>query len=381
MIMSTRRSRAGIGRCPSNHRFVLRVLTLLAMSAPAAAQDRVPARALGPREAVATETFSQVRGFRELSDGRLIISDQRERKIMLLDLVKRTATPVGRPGPGPAEHQLATDLLPTASDTTLLIDVGRGTENLSIITPDGRIDGSVRLPDGARSTYLWGADRDGVLYFSVRTIRTDPSEPAPDSASVLQVDLKRNQAAIGFRFRATPRDPRAPNPYNPGVQWTIAPDGRVAIVDFEPYQVTWIAPDGRGTVGPEIPYERVPVTRRDRDEFRDLARRISGLGQGGVSTTGGRAAAPPEPTFPSHKPVFFGNDAAMVAPNGELWVRRAQPAGEDAPVHEIIDGAGRRIATITLPPNTRLLDLGRHGVYLARYDDDDLIHIERYRYP
>lgn len=379
--MSMQRSRAGIDRCASNHRFVLRVLTLLAMALPVAAQDGVPARALGPREAVATETFSQVRGFRELSDGRLIISDQRERKLVLLDLVRQTATHVGRPGPGPGEHQLATDLLPTASDTTLLIDVGRGTENLSIITADGRIDGSVRLPDGASSTYLWGADRAGVLYFSVRTIRTDPSEPAPDSASVMRVDLTRNQAAIGFRFRATPRDPRAPNPYNPGVQWTIAPDGRVAIVDFEPYQVTWIAPDGRRTVGPRIPFDPIPVTRRDREEFRELARRISGLGQGGVSTTGRRAAAPPEPAFPSHKPPFFGNDAVMVAPNGDLWVRRAQPAGEDAQVHDIIDGAGRRIATITLPPNTKLLDLGQHGAYLARYDEDDLIHIERYRYP
>jgi hypothetical protein len=321
-----------------------------------------------------------VRGFRELSDGRLIVSDQRERKIVLLDLARQTATPVGRPGPGPAEHQLATDLLPTASDTTLLIDVGRGTENLSIITPDGRIDGTVRLPDGARSTYLWGADGNGILYFSVRTVTTDPSRSLPDSSSVMRVDLVRNEAEIAFRFRRTLRDPRAPNPYNPGIQWTIAPDGRIAIVDFEPYQVTWIAPDGRRTVGPEIPYQRIPVTQRDRDEFRDLARRISGLGSGGVSTTGGAAAAPPQPEFPPHKPPFFGNDAARVAPNGELWVRRAQAAGEPAPVHDIIDATGRRIATITLPPSTKLLELGKHGIYLARYDEDDLIHIERYRY-
>jgi hypothetical protein len=351
------------------------------LSLTAAAQESVASRRLGPRDAVGSETFSQVRGFRELSDGRLIISDQRERKVVLLDLVRQTATPVGRPGPGPAEHQLATDLLPTGSDTTLLIDVGRGTDHLSIITPDGRIDGSLRLPDGTNSTYLWGADHAGILYFSVRTIRADPSQPAPDSGSVMRVDLTRNEARIAFRFRATRRDPRSPNPYNPGVQWTIAPDGRVAIVDFEPYQVTWIATDGRRTVGPEIPYERIPVTQRDRDEFRDLARHISGLGTSGVSSAGGAASAPPQPAFPSHKPPFFGNEAGMVAPNGELWVRRAQAAGEKAPVHDVFDGAGRRVATITLPPNTKLLDLGRHGVYLARYDDDDLIHIERYRYP
>jgi hypothetical protein len=34
-----------------------------------------------------------------------------------------------------------------------------------------------------------------------------------------------------------------------------------------------------------------------------------------------------------------------------------------------------------LPADTKLLALGAHGVYLAHYDDDDLIRIERYRYP
>lgn len=365
----------------SSARLVRRASLLVAcLTIPAGAQGRVEPRQLGPREHVGSETFSQVRGFRELSDGRLLITDQREDKIVLLDLARQTATRVGRRGPGPGEHQIATDLYPTGSDTTLLMDVGRAPDVLTIITPDGTIDGSVRLPAGARRSYLWGADGTGTLYFSVPTIITDPSQRLADSGSVMRVDLKRNEASIAFRTRRTPRDPRAPNPYNPGVQWTIAPDGRIAVVDFEPYQVTWIAPDGRRTVGPEIPYERIAVTQRDRDEFRDLARRISGLGSGGVSTTGGAAAAPPQPAFPSHKPPFFGNDAARVAPNGELWVRRAQAAGELAPVHDIIDATGRLIATVTLPPNTKLLELGRHGIYLARYDEDDLIHIERYRY-
>lgn len=68
----------------------------------------------------------------------------------------------------------------------------------------------------------------------------------------MRVDLKRNEARIAFRVRATRRDPNAPDPYNTGVQWGVARDGRIAIVDFEPYQVTWVAPDGRRIVGPEI---------------------------------------------------------------------------------------------------------------------------------
>lgn len=128
------------------------------------------------------------------------------------------------------------------------------------------------------------------------------------------------------------------------------------------------------------PYEKIPVTRRDREEFGDLARRICGLGAAGGGASGGAQGERAAAAFPAQKPPFFGNHAVLIAPNGELWVRRAQAAEERAPMHDIIDGAGRRIATVILPANTQLLALGRRGVYLARYDEDDLIRIERYGY-
>lgn len=354
---------------------------LSGLSRTGAAQERVPARTLGAREAEGAETFSQVRGFRELSDGRVLITDQRERKIVMLDFDRSTATRVGREGPGPGEYQIATDLIGMPGDTTLLGDVARGLDLLSVITPDGRIEGSRRLPAGTRFTYVFGVDAAGRLFVPQSVVRMR-GQPAPDSVPIVRVDFGRNRADTAFYLPTVTRNPAAPNPYNPRHQWAIAPDGRAAIVDVERYQVTWIAPNGTRAVGDPIPFEPLAVTQRDQDEFRELTRRVSGLGQSGVSRVGdGAAPARRAMTFPSHKPPFFGNDAAMIAPNGELWVRRAQRAGEKAPLHDIIDGTGHRIATITLPPDTKLLALGTRGIYLARYDADDLIHIERYRYP
>ena len=260
-------------------------------------------------------------------------------------------------------------------------DVGRGLDILSVVTPDGKIEGTRRLPEGTRFTYIFGVDAAGFLYVPHGAMRIG-NQPTPDSVPVARLDLRHNEVDTAFFVRTVPRDRTAPNPYNPRHQWAIGRNGRAAIVDVERYQVTWIAPDGRRTVGEPIPYERLDVTRRDQEEFRELARRVSGLGTAGVARVGGGApGAPPPMTFPSHKPPFFGNDAVMIAPNGELWVRRSQRAGERAPLHDIIDGTGKRVATITLPPDTKLLALGTHGIYLARYDDDDLIHIERYSYP
>jgi hypothetical protein len=358
------------------------LLVLLVAAATLVAQEAVPSRALGTREAEGAETFSQVRGFRELSDGRVLITDQRERKIVLLDLTRGTAMRVGREGPGPGEYQMAIDLVAMPGDTTLLGDVGRGLDILSVITPDGKISGSKRLPEGSRFSYLFGVDAAGRIHVAQTIFRT-AGEPAPDSQPILRLDLRRNVADTAFFVRTIPRNPAAPNPYSPRHQWAIGRDGSAAIVDVEKYQVTWITTDGRRTTGAPIPFEPIAVTQADHDEFRELAIRLGGIGQSGMARVGGASgsASLPAPAFPSHKPPFLGNDATMIAPNGELWVRRSQRAREKAPRHDIIDRNGQRIATVTLPPNTKLLALGVHGIYLARYDEDDLIHIERYAYP
>ncbi|NOT07903.1 MAG: hypothetical protein HOP28_06820 [Gemmatimonadales bacterium] len=363
-----------------NRRFAAVALLVLAYSTAANAQQRLPARLLGPVEAVGSEPFSQVRGFRELSDGRVIVTDQREKKIVLLDLAKKTAVSIGRVGGGPGEFQTATDLIGMPGDTTLLIDVGRGLDRLSVILPDGKIDGSVILPQNTWTSYLFQVDRAGRLYFPERVISASGGAPR-DSVPVLRVDLRRKSVDTAFSVRAVRRGPGVPSdPYNPRPQWAVDANGRAAVVEVEDYRVTWIAPDGKRTRGAPISFERLAVTERDKEEFRALARRISGLGTG-LATPTGTAARPPALEFPEYKPPFFGNNAVMFAPNGELWVRRSQPASEKGLVHDIIGAAGVPVATITLPVNTVLLALGVRGVYLAHYDDDDLIRIERYRYP
>lgn len=347
---------------------------------PGLRAQQVPERSLGPREAQSSETFSQVRGFRELSDGRLLVTDQIEKKIVLLDLDRHTATRVGRVGHGPGEYTIALDLIAMPHDTTLLSDIGRGLDYLAIITPDGTLDGAFHMPEGLHSSYIFAADRRGNLYVP-ETVGRRLGEALPESTVVVRVDVRHQRADTAFWVRTVPRNPNGPlNPYNPRNQWTVGADGRIAIVDVTDYHVTWITPDGKRMEGAPIPYKRLAVTAKDEEEFRALARRVGGLGIAGISTTGGGARRPAQ-ELPSHKPPFFGNDALHIAPNGELWVRRAQPAGETRPLHDIIDGSGRRAATVRLPADTKLLALGEHGVYLAHYDQDDVIRIERYRYP
>jgi hypothetical protein len=71
-------------------------------------------------------------------------------------------------------------------------------------------------------------------------------------------------------------------------------------------------------------------------------------------------------------------NAATVAPNGELWVRRTQSASDDAPFYDVFDGKGQLVGHVRLPKGTRLAGFGKSSVYLVRLDADDLQYLQRY---
>ena len=66
--------------------------------------------------------FTQIRGTRELSDGRVIVSDRLDKGVVVADFSRGTITRIGRTGSGPAEYRLPTSLSPMPSDSTLLSD-------------------------------------------------------------------------------------------------------------------------------------------------------------------------------------------------------------------------------------------------------------------
>lgn len=57
------------------------------------------------------EPFSQVRAVRELPNGRVLVTDQNEKRIYIADFATKTRTPLGTVGPGPQEYALVLALL------------------------------------------------------------------------------------------------------------------------------------------------------------------------------------------------------------------------------------------------------------------------------
>lgn len=367
------------------------VLSLAPQDPPEQRFDQ-PARLL-PHE------FTQVRGLRELPDGRVLITDRLDEKLLLADFTRGTTTLIGRTGAGPAEYRLPGVVHAWPGDSSLVFDEGNA--RLFIVGPDFRIHRSfsARRAGTPYTIYARGTDRSGNVYFEIPAWAAGPNAPRTDSVWVARLDLRADKLDTLARIlgsRALPPGPRMrPSipfvTFAPQDTWQVAPDGALGIVRSRDYHLEW---HGSGTVrsGRPVPHTREKVTRADR---MDAARNFtvnSGIG-GKASGANAPSAMSPVPAsmltdssiaemadhdaFAETLPPFAAR-VPRLAPEGVLWVERAQHAGQPARF-DLFDRNGERVGRAVLPAGRRLLGLGRGTLYLVATDDDGVERVERYR--
>jgi hypothetical protein len=391
-----------------------RLLALLSVASTLAARPviaQAPVRTLAKPDAEYAEPFTQINGVRELRDGRVIVSDVREKTVQIVDLKAGSAQKIGREGSGPGEYAMPARLLGLPGDTSVVYDPLN--RRFLVIGPDGKAGafasyekpgtGPTRISTGARYT-----DSRGRLYSVGPNFSIGPNgEPSSaDTAPILRLDratmktdtvafvrtptttIRTSQGGTNISVRAG-----GGNPFVAVDEWAVTPDGRVAVIRASDYHVDWYGPAGQKSSGPAVAYEKLKVTEDDKKAFRD--RRANGGGNAFVITQrdgpGGASSsasvAPPsniqlpEPTdWPDVKPAFTGN-AAIAAPNGNVWVLRTRAAKDKIPTYDVFDATGRVVSRVALPADTRLVGFGTNTVYLARSDEDDLQYLQRYRLP
>jgi hypothetical protein len=171
-------------------------------------------------------------------------------------------------------------------------------------------------------------------------------------------------------------------------------DGRVAVLRVKDYRVEWVGGDGPPVRGANTPFRPVRVTSAEREAFFASQTRPGNIitrGPVGGGAAPGAPRAAPAPRgdpfadipveWPDYKPPFLaGAGAALVAPDGRLWVLTTRAHDDPAPSYDVFDAAGKRVERIVLPANTRLAGFGRGVVYLVRSDGDDLQWLSRHRF-
>lgn len=353
--------------------------------------DRAPRR-ISERPQEFPETFTSVRSLTALPDGRLVMSDASEKKLFLLDFAKGNATPISRTGTGPREYQDPGGTYRAAKGGVVLYDQRQ--RRFLPITPSGQLQDVVALPMTPTS---WGASDEGPDSFvpdSLGNLYTEGERRfngvAQDSIPLLRID-KRGVVSDTVGYLRQPERKSLPSS-QPGVSmsqmvvfspqdvWAVAADGAVAVVKTQPYRVDWFTPGTKVVRGAPIGFTPLRSTRADRDSIAAIGGRGSAprIGRNGQS----QAIPMPktEPLMRESKPAF-GRQVPRIDERGRLWVERSKAADAVSRVYDIFDRRGQLFDRVELPAGSRLVGFDATSIYTVRKDDDDLLHLQRFRMP
>jgi hypothetical protein len=345
--------------------------------------------------AESADGFTMIGGVRELSSGKVLVSDPMERSVQLVDLTAGTAVKVGREGQGPGEYSFPGELLPLPADTTLLVD--RMNRRFLFILPNGKTGESLAYPAdlglGVDPRFVDGAGR---IYFQGSLLpaggRLEGSVTTPDSVPLLRWDRRSRLDTVAFlKVPAMNLHTSGGSgarmvmmrsqPFSPEDAWAVARDGRLAVARVADYHIDWFSPSKQKTSGPANRFERLRVNEADKEAQRRAMRNPRVFVSGGAGG-GSRAAPPPpadmpEPEYPEFKPPFPGR-SAWVAPDGNLWLLRSRLGGDPVPTLDVFDARGNLVGKVTIPRDRRVVGFGANSVYMAKTDGDDLQWLERY---
>lgn len=378
-------------------RSLLLLPLLVALPFRAAGQTTpVPTSTLGRPERVFAEPFSQIAGARELADGRLIVSDRVEDRVVVIDPRTGARLRVGGAGSGPAEYRRPGRLMPMLGDSLMLVD--EGNERMLVIAPDLRIVRTLRLdaPGVPVSLSPRGVDAAGRFYCQVPHWASATFGDRGDSVPLVRVTPGTRRVEIltwVLGIADPPGNVRYGMPYVPfslADGWALSPDGTIILARVGDFHIERIR-DGHVERGPATAYPALPVTEADKIAYTREFMENSGIG--GKGTGGASVGAVPADwltdasirhlvetnLYATTKPPFTDRPP-LLASDGTLWVERSTALGE-AGSWDLFDRSGRVVRHLRLPPARQLLFLGRGGIYLTATDADGVERVERYPYP
>ena len=367
----------------------------------------VPVRTLARPDVELSESFTVISSIRELSDGRVIVADNREKQLHLADLKRQQVSPIGREGGGPAEFGSIGRLYALGGDVTLLYDFVNN--RFLVIGPDGKPTGTRPIDYGPYSENegLLAFDAAGRIFLSVRPkgsreeggvqaiVRYDPQRKKADTITsvTLPTGIRTGASDIGNGLLKMFTN----MPFAAQDVVAVGLDGSVGVVRASDYHVEWFGANNRKVAGSATPFEAVRITAAEKRAFLEQQIRPGAInvraqpGAKAAPIARGSGAVPgsamtPEALddrgmeWPARKPPFLAG-AARIDRTGRLWVQRTSTHDDKQVRFDVFDANGKLTMKVVLPPKTALAGFGNGTVYLSRADDDELRYLQRYTLP
>jgi hypothetical protein len=356
---------------------------------------------LPPASATIDEEFSSVGSVRELSDGRVLVTDPSEGRIVVIDMRVGSVIKIGRRGHGPNEYQLIGPLFSLGGDSSLMADFAQhrwllfsGPSIVATLPPDTPIIKAIKV-------MAKGADALGNVWIAVSprelesapvgTVTFGPSDSdfvvrgnrvTAKLDTVTQVRVAPSRRTVRINSQGRPGFTMGYPPLSVGEEAVLFPDGWFAVARLDPYRVDWISPDGRVNPGSPIPVTPIKVTTAEKEAYHarragssDLPRMISQQAKDRIQLA--RQAV--QDQWPAEFPPFA--NGLIAGGEGNLWLRHVISMNYTNNRYDVVDRRGRLIGVVALDKGERIVAVSRTSVYVAWKDPDDIERLRRHPLP
>jgi hypothetical protein len=272
--------------------------------------------------------------------------------VAIVDLSRRTATPVG--GPGSRELSHPANIF-AAQDTLYIEDWGL--RRLTLWSPPHHLARAIPAPAITRGSLPRSRDAAGRFYVdlypapgpdgsgnrdSAAVVRSDPRLTRIDTlARLAPLDIAEVIGDAGRRFER--------RVFSGMDRWGALPDGSVWVARIYDNRVDWRSPDGKWSRGAALPDRVLEVTRYDRELFLrkfppELRRTAQDL------------------PFAALKPPF---EAGLSDPSGQVWLEKSRAPADSSRRYHVVDRAGKLVREVRLHGQGRILGLGERTALVA----------------
>ncbi len=357
------------------------VVVGLGLVASQAMAQSAPKISLQPPSAALRHEFTSIGSVRELADGRVLVTDVRDDRLLVGDFTSGNVQAISAVGAGPLEYRDLGTLIALGGDTTLMADASN---RRYLILRSDRIVSTLGPDDplvAALGTRLVGADALGHLV-ATRVIAAAPSGEARrrNARAIISIDRRTLGVDTITEIRDVELRTRAVGPPERGVfqtstvvlsspeQAAVFPDGAIAIALQEPYRVEWHLRDGAAPRAAPIETTAPPLDEAEVAWWKKRYEESSGSPW----------------TFPADRFPFadfvppFRVDALTALPDGSLLIAREPWSGSDGNEYDVVDRRGVRTGTLRLAKGARVVGSGDGAIYVAGIDADGIERLRRH---
>lgn len=388
---------------------------LISVTLPLSVQSQeAPIVPLGAAEMRSAMAFGQIYNVRELADGKVLVNDGKNRRLVILDEKFANVTVIldSTVRDGVSYGARAQPLIPYLGDSTIMVDIA--STSLQLIDPHGKFTRSISVPHardlmlmGLMGTGGTGVDPSGnLLYRGPQAQIMVPPPPGlitttviniADRAPVLRanfetrtVDTVGKMKIFGAGQSVTTRSPQGAirttitmNPLTVFDDWAVLSDGTIAFVRGQDYHIDFVRPDGTQFSTAKIAFPWKALNDSTKTAYaeqyvaaanRQVAAQRAMVAQ--TSTTPQQMPtieykSAPITEFPDYYPVLR-NGGTRADQDGNLWVSTTAStnAMQGESVYDVFNNRGELTQRVRVPSGRYISGFGKRGaIYLAVYVD------------